>query len=426
MAKIKAFKGLLYNPNKIDIEKVITPPYDVISPAMQDGFYQKDPHNIVRLILGKEKENDTSSDNKYTRAEKALSDWSKKSVIERDKKDAFYVYTQEYLHAGKKRTRVGFIALMKIEDPKKSGILPHEYTLAKPKKDRLNLIAKTKANLSPIFTLFQDNKNVVNKILKAFIKGKDALFTVDTEGVVHRLWRMDDKKSIKRIRDFMSDKKIFIADGHHRYEVALTYRNELKKRTGKTGAADHVMMYFSNLSERGNLTILSTHRVVKGLKDPDWRAMKKTLEAYFDIEDHSDLGNCIECVEAAPRKKHSFGVYTKKGGLKILTLKEGFSAAKLIDSDKTNSLKKLDVTILHDLIIGKLLGAETAEGNVKYVRNGTDAAALVDNGDYEAAFFLRPTRVMQMKTIAEKGEMMPQKSTYFYPKLLTGLVVNKF
>ncbi|UCD55338.1 MAG: DUF1015 domain-containing protein [Candidatus Omnitrophota bacterium] len=413
MAEIKPFRGILYNREKIDIAKVITPPYDVISPSMQNRFYQRDEHNIIRLILGKAENNNTSKSNRYARARVLLDRWMKKKFLVKDGKPAIYIYTQEYLYKGKKRTRLGFIALMKIEDPKESGILPHEYTLDKPKADRLNLIVKTKANLSPIFSLFQDKKNQINKLLKHFIKSKDPLFTIEADGVIHKFWRMNNKYAINSIKKYMRDKKIFIADGHHRYEVALAYRNKMRRNLKSfKKPMDYVMMYFSNLSERGSLTILSTHRVVKNINQFDEKKIKLKLRKYFYIKNLTKQEDLLECLEKTEKKKRVFGMYMGKKRFYLLTSKE--------------TRPKFDVTVLHDLIINEILGVKNRASSIKYIRNEEDAIRLIDKGDYKIAFFLRPTRVHQMKAVAEKGQMMPQKSTYFYPKLLTGLVINKF
>ena len=427
MAEIKPFRGILYSRNKVDIEKVVTPPYDVISRKMQNRFYHNDPHNIIRLILGRAERSDTKKNNKHTRAGKFLSKWLKDGILAKDRKPSIYVYTQEYLHKGKKRTRMGFVALMKIEDPRESGVLPHEYTLTKPKEDRLNLIGRTKANSSPIFSLFQDPENKVNKILKSFTDKTGPLFLLETEGVIHKIWRIDKKSAVLRIQSIMRGKKIFIADGHHRYEVALAYRNAMGKRKGLKNSMNYVMMYFSNLSERGNLTILSTHRVIRYPGGTSGKKIKSKLRKYFDIKKVKTIEKLFEYLEKIPRKKHAFGIYAGKGIFYLLSLKSAYPVAKLpLGSGKTYSLKKLDVTILHDLIIDKLLGVKNTESIIKYIRNEKDAGVLVDKGDYNLAFFLRPTDIMEMKAVAERGEMMPQKSTYFYPKLLTGLVVNKF
>jgi len=426
MATIKSFKGILYGTDKAHISKVVAPPYDVISEDMQKSFYKMSPYNIIRLILGREEKSDTNKSNKYTRAKSFLEKWLKEKVLVKDSKDSIYVYEQDYLDHGRKKTRIGFIAAMKIEDPKRSGILPHEYTLAKPKKDRLNLIKRTKTNLSPIFSLFVDDKGKINSILKHCTRSKKPLFTVDTEGVMHKLWRIDDRKSIQLITSSMKSKKVFIADGHHRYEVALNYRNKMRKSKDFKKSMDYVMMYFSDLKEKNNLTILSTHRVLKNLNKLNKKKFLTELKKYFDVIKQKNLEKCFASLRKRPKSKGVFGMYIKGEGFYLLSLKRKFSPSKIIKSKKTKALKELDVTILHDLIVDGILGIQHIEGNVKYVRDESDAVRLVNNGDYEFAFFLRPTDVMEMKVIAEKGEMMPQKSTYFYPKLLTGLVVNKF
>jgi uncharacterized protein (DUF1015 family) len=413
MADIKPFRGILYNQKKADIARVITPPYDVISKDMQGRFYQRDEHNIVRLILGKVDKSDTSRNNRYTRAKALLDRWLEKRLLVKDRKPAVYVYSQEYLHKGRKRIRLGFIALMKIEDPKESGILPHEYTLDKPKADRLSLMAKTRSNLSPIFSLFQDEKNRINKMLKSFIKSRPPLFKVEAEGVTHKFWRMENRHTIKSMQVYMRGKKIFIADGHHRYEVALAYRDKMRKSVkNRKSAVNYVMMYFSNLNERENLTILSTHRVVRNINPFDEKKIKLKLKKYFYIKNIKKEEHLFESLEKGPKARRIFGMYAGKKRFYLLTSKKADS--------------RFDVTVLHDLIINKILCVKNPENSIKYIRNEKHASALVDKGKYRIAFFLRPTKVGQMKTVAERGEMMPQKSTYFYPKLLTGLVINKF
>ncbi|MFH1380691.1 MAG: DUF1015 domain-containing protein [Candidatus Omnitrophota bacterium] len=426
LAKIKPFKGILYNTKRVNMNRVVAPPYDVISPVMQDELYCKDQFNIVRLILGTEAATDTSKQNKYTRSKKFLDNWLKNKILLKDKKESVYVYVQQYLHRGKKKTRIGFFALMKIEDPKESGILPHEYTLSKPKVDRLNLIKKTRANLSPIFTLFQDEKNKINKTLKAFTKSNTALFTITADGVTHSFWRMDSAAIIKNIQSEMQKKKIFIADGHHRYEVALNYRNMMRKTGQFKKSMDYIMMYFSSLTEKDNLTILSTHRAIKDIEGFSEKEFLERAGKYFYISKEKDKKTLIDYLEENPGGKHAFGIYLRPNKFYLLKLKDDLQISKIIKSKKPGILKRLDVTVLHDLIINKILGVENTEGNIKFIRDEDDAVKVVDSGDYRCAFFLRPTKIAEMKNIAEKGVMMPQKSTYFYPKLLTGLVINKF
>ena len=426
MAHIKPFKGIVYNPAVIgELKDVVAPPYDVISKSMQEHYYDSNPYNIIRLILGKETEKDTGTDNKYTRSRRCFDEWLKKHALEQDKKPSIYIYQQTYLHEGKKRTRIGFMANMRIEDPNKSRVLPHEYTLAKPKVDRLNLIKQVKANLSPIFALFYEKNCSVTNLLKNFAKKNIPLISIDFEGVTHRLWRISDNGTIDKIKKVMRDKKVFIADGHHRYEVARAYRNLMRKKKNYNKNVDHVMMYFTNLKEAGNVTILSTHRLLKDIGDVNEAVIRNSLEPYFDISEHAGVDMLLKSL-SEDRVRPRFGIYMGHGQYILISLKKKVLVSKIIKSDKSSQWKRLSVTVLHNFIIGNLLSLKDSEDNVKYVREPEDAVQLVDSGEYKIAFFLNPTKAYQVKEVAEKGDMMPQKSTYFYPKLLTGLVVNKF
>jgi len=429
MACIKPFEGVLYNPLIIrDLQTVVAPPYDVISESMQDHFYSLNEYNIIRLILGKQTENDTSRDNRYTRAHSFMKDWLKNNVIKQDHSPCLYIYRQIYLHEGKKKVRTGFISLMKIEDPRKSGVLPHEYTLAKPKIDRFNLIKKVHGNLSPIFSLYYDKNCFISKLLKESIKKEHTpLFNIDIEGVTHQLWRLSDKKIIARIKNKMKEKRIVIADGHHRYEVALTYRDFIRKkgRKGDNKSSDYVMMYFTNLKETGNVTILSTHRLLKDIGNMNKKGLRDKLESFFDITNCDKLEDVMRFLDA-DKKMPRFGIYLGGKRYLLISLKKNINISDVIKEEKSSQWKRLDVTILHNLIINNILCLKDSEDNVKYVRNPEHVVELVDSGNYGMAFFLNPTKPKQVKEVAERGNMMPQKSTYFYPKLLTGLVLNKF
>ncbi|MFH1594060.1 MAG: DUF1015 domain-containing protein [Candidatus Omnitrophota bacterium] len=426
MATIEPFRGILYNKKIVDISSVVTPPYDVISPSMQNCFYSMDPYNIVRLILSKAESGDSPKRNRHKRAKAFMDSWLKEKVLIKDDRPSIYVYAQSYLHKSKKRTRLGFISLMKIEQPKESGVLPHEHTLDKPKVDRLNLIRETRANLSSIFSLYYDGKNIISKALKSAINAKMPYFELERDGVVHKLWRLDDKRIIKIVVSQMKDKKVFIADGHHRYEAALLYRNKMRKTRAFKRSMGYVMMYFANLSGRGDLTILSTHRAIKGIRHFSEDSVRSQLEKYFHVKDVRSMKEVMRSLESGRAGGHRFGMYTGKGRFSILTLRKACHPDRIIGAVKTKALKRLDVTILHDIVINEILAVKKPENNIKYIRDEADAVKVVDKGSYQLTFFLKPTDVMDMKAVAEKGEMMPQKSTYFYPKLLTGLVINKF
>ncbi|NQT22959.1 MAG: DUF1015 domain-containing protein [Candidatus Omnitrophica bacterium] len=422
MATIKAFRGLSYNPDKIaNLENVVAPPYDVISQTMQNYFYEVNPYNIIRLILGKESDGDNARNNKYTRAHFYLEGWIKKAILIKDKKPSVYVYRQTYLHEGKKRTRTGFLTLMKIEDPHKSGVLPHEYTLNKPKVDRLNLIKKVNANLSPIFSLYHDRKFTIPKLIRKSIKSVRPIAMLDFEGVRHQLWRISDKKTIARLIKLMKGKKVFIADGHHRYEVAFTYKRMMSKKRN----ADYIMVYFTNLSDTKNVTILSTHRLLKKIGTKKKADILKLLKGSFEVMKFSNLKSLMNSL-SRDKKRPRFGIYMGNKKFYLVSLKKGISISMVIKGNKSSQWKKLDVTVLHNLIMKDLLDLKYSEENIKYLRDPLVACSLVDKGEYGIAFLLNPTKVHQVKEVAERGNMMPQKSTYFYPKLLTGLVINRF
>lgn len=426
MAHIKPFRGIIYNQAKIGNPiNVVTPPYDIISEKMQSHFYNLGPHNIIRLILGKATKSDNTNNNKYTRAGRFLKSWLKKGILIKDKKSSIYAYKQTYLYGGKKRVRTGFITLMKIEDPLKSRILPHEYTLEKPKIDRLHLIKKVKANLSPIFSLYYEKGFAISKLLKKSIKKISPIVSVNLEGVTHQLWRLSESKTIRFIKNGMRKKKIFIADGHHRYEVALTYKKIMSKKRGYNKNIDYVMMYFTNLRESGNVTILSTHRLLKNIGSLNKKEILKKLGGSFEISIFRDLDRLLGAL-AKDKKRPHFGMHIGGRIYFLLALKRNISVSKVIKSEKSSHWKRLDVTILHNFILKDLLSLKDSEDNIKYVRDPKHVIKLIESGRYKIAFFLNPTKIHQVKEVAERKDMMPQKSTYFYPKLLTGLLINKF
>ncbi|MDP8299973.1 MAG: DUF1015 domain-containing protein [Candidatus Tantalella remota] len=423
MAEVRPFKGLLYDKNKVDdYASVVAPPYDVISDAERDALYGASDYNIIRLTLGKASEGDNDSDNKYIRARKALDQWQQQGVLSADENESYYVYAQEYEYKGKKHSRIGFLGLMKIVDPGKDTILPHEYTLSKPKEDRMNLIKQVEGNLSPIFTLFADESGEVKAELDKCAAAGDPLVDVELAGVRHKLWKLSDGVSAGKISSAMASEKIFIADGHHRYEVARTYRNARREENGYSGSADHILMYFTGMEEDNDLTVMATHRAIKVMPEGDAEA---TLGKYFDISDCGDLDMLVEKLEGDGSTENVFG-FLSGGKYLLLTPKAEADITALITEDKTGDWKRLDVSVLHAAVLDVILSGGNKEGNITYLKNPEDAEALVLDGSHQAAFLLNPTRVDQLKAVAEHCEMMPQKSTYFYPKLLTGLVVNRF
>jgi uncharacterized protein (DUF1015 family) len=428
MAEVKPFKGILYNRENIhgDYSSVCAPPYDVISASMQDDLYRRSEFNVIRLILGKKQTNDTPESNWYTRAGKTLNEWIDRSILAKDKDEAFYIYVQEYTFEGEKKRRLGFIGLMEIVDPATKKIFPHENTLAKPKEDRMEVIKKVKGNMSPVFGLFTDEGGKVTGILEEFISANPSVIDATVEGERNRLWRLSDKRSVEAVSSLMKDKSVYIADGHHRYEVARKYRDMMRKEPGYDGSADSVMMYFSDMGSANDLTIMPTHRVVKktGLSEDD--VVKKLRgSSLFNVTQTRNLSEMIKKMKELSLKSHSFGFF---GGKKYFVIepKDNNDISGMIDEKKSREWKSLDVSILHFVIFKKELDVKSEEGNITYVKTPEEAEKLVKDGTHEGAFFLNPTKVKEMKAVAEHGDMMPQKSTYFYPKLLTGLVMHKF
>jgi len=425
MADIKAFKGYIYNKEKVeDISQVLAPPYDVISSEMQDDLYRKNEFNVVRLILGKEEKNDNGSKNRYKRAKAFFEDAVKKDILVRDERDSIYIYEQEYSIPGGKKKRIGFISLMKIEDPETSKVLPHERTFSNPKKDRLRLIKEVKANLSPIFSIFEDEDDAVTDILEKESK-KPPIFDVLYDDIKQRLWRISDSKDIEKIRKAMNDKQIFIADGHHRYEVALNFRNKMRAKT-KTNTNDalynYVMMYFASLNET-RLTILATHRAIKDIGGLSKDDILKYIGKHFKITKFANFDDMISKLEVS-KKPFACGMYDGANYV-LLELEDIAGVEQIIREKKPAEWKRLDVTILHRFILKRILKVKDNHDNITYLRDAGSAVDRVKNGDYKLAFFLNPTKLDQVKGIARMGEKMPHKSTYFYPKLLSGVVINK-
>ena len=430
MAVIKPFRGIKYNSKKIgDLEKVVSPPYDVISEQEKQDYLDSSPYNITRLILP---EPDGESD-KYSTAGNLLNQWLDSDIIKRDESPSIYIYRQIFNINGEDITRTGFICLLELEDFKQGTVLPHEKTLSAPKEDRLKLMSACKANLSQIFGLYQENGNAISQILKKYTSDSPIIDITDTKGEKHKLWAVADKSDIHTITSAMHDKKVFIADGHHRYETALNYKKQMaKKNKNHTGDEPYnfIMMYLCAMDDSG-LVVLPTHRLIKDLPGFDKSTFKQNLSAYFDVLST----NKKELFEYMDKNidKHVFGLYlgrgnTSKGEFYALTLKSK-GLKPLVQENIPDAWKELDVAILHKIIIENILGITDEsvkhQKNINYVSDREEAISCLDNENYQIVLFLNPTKLSQIKNISLKGEVMPQKSTYFYPKLLTGLVINK-
>lgn len=419
MPVIKPFKAVRYNITKVKgVSSVISPPYDIISPKLQDELYNASPYNFVRLDFNKMDPSDTMGHNdRYTRSRDLFKAWLDENILARDTRDSIYIYSQKYKNGSKTIEQVGFIALMGLNSIGKEKVLPHENTLAAPKEDRLSLMRATEANLSPIFVLYEDKTHRLTNILKKFMAGNASLIDVKFDNVRHRLWSIENDNIIKKITSSMAHKNIFIADGHHRYEVARMYCSETQ------GRAAQVMVYFVEIDER-MLTVLPAHRAVKDIGTLEPEEILNKLGKFFRVEKASGL-NTLMARLSKSSKLHSFGMYLGEKRFYILRLKSEKYSDKAI-KDKPLAWRRLDVAILHRFIMQEILEIRDEDDNVAYIKDSKDAIEAVDSGKFKMAFILNPTKVSEVKRIANIGERMPKKSTYFYPKQLSGLVINKF
>jgi len=414
---IYPFRGILYNKKEIkDFKNVYSPPYDIISNVQQDEYYKKSPYNVIRLELNKKTEADNEQDNIYTRAAGFLKEWLGEGILKLDDKPTIYVYGQSFKHNKKIRHTLGFIAAAKIEQSRHSQVRPHEMTFKAPKEDREKVLDIVKANLSCIYTLVEDNGLKINKLLRSASRVKPFI-DVKIDDVRHRIWKVQGSSVIKTVQKLMSFKKVFIADGHHRYEAAANFRDKmagLEKNFSDKSPYNYIMMYFTSMEDK-NLTILATHRVVK---DFNVGAIHE-LPLHFDVVPVSNKKKMFEMLDKYFGKEHVFGMYYN-GKFSVLKLKNNVGADLCVcptQGDHRGS-PLLDVSILHDLILNNV-------HDIFYTRDPNEAIGLIDKKEYKTAFFLNPTLATQIKDISLAGGKMPHKSTYFYPKLLTGLVMRK-
>ena len=427
MPIIRPFKALRYNKSKVrDLARVVAPPYDVISSSRQEELYLSHPNNIIRLILGRIEKSDTKDDNRYTRAGGFLSTWLNDGILMQDASPAIYVYSQEYIYNGKRIERRGFLALMSLGLDCDNRVLPHENTLAAPKEDRFKLMKEVRANLSPIFVLYDDPKHALLNMLRAHLKKTKPVIDIKFEKVRNRVWCIDDKEMIGRAEKFMKDRDIFIAYGHHRYETARNYAKAISSENIPAGVrenAGYMMVYFVESDERA-LTVLPAHRLIKDISGLGKEEILARLEKFFAVKKVKGLKALLAALDRK-RSLHAFGVYFGRGDFRLMVLKDPRDSDKVI-KDKPKDWKRLDVSILHNLIIQHILQASDSDDNVDFVKDPAETALMMDRGGYGIAFFLNPTKASQVKRIAKICERMPRKATYFYPKPVSGITIHKF
>lgn len=437
MAELIPFKGIRYNTQKVRIEEVITEPYDRIPPQLQEEYYQRSPYNIVRIILGKDADPEHHQTDKYKSAKLYLDDWLQKGILLKDVQASFYLYEQEFCLDGESKKRLGLIACVKLEEFDSKKVLPHEKTFPKHKIDRLNLLRATNTNTEQIFLLYTDDNRRVSNILKAALgKAELGASAEDEDHFSHRLWVIKDKETIREIQDEMKDKVLVIADGHHRYETSLNYRREIldnRKVLQKDDPVQYVMMTLFKIDDPG-LVILPTYRLVRNLDKLTENRLKGILSPTFEISeinwtDTSDRSILENIKKKVSGELHTFAAFARQFKKFLLfRLKSKAILDTAIKEKRSREWKHLDVAILHSLIIDKLKGLSTApfslENNVSYIRNLEEGIQKVKDGEFQMIFLLKPASLSQIREVVENGELMPQKSTDFFPKLKSGLVMN--
>ena len=433
MARIRPFRALRYNTkNPLGIAMVTAPPFDCISPELRQDLYRLHPHNVVRLILGRDEPGDNDSVNKYTRAADLMAKWQRTGILKRDPEPALYFYQQEFEAEGEPYLREGVLARVGIEEFGTGKVFPHEETMDGPRDDRMKMIRATRANLSAIFAVYPDPKNVVPELFHEVVHCQPLVQTVDADGVVHRLFSSSDTGLAEHVAAAMADKPIFIADGHHRYETAQAYRRTLSEKGVQVDhdhPADSALMLCVSMHHPG-LAVLPVHRILHGLDVLVTERLREVSERHFVWTEFTGAEatspRLAEHLADAPQ--HSFGLWARDTSKAfLLTLKD----PKVMDelaADKSKAWRKLDVAILERVLLRKDL-PETVEGaeetlRLTYVHLAQQAFDAVHEDGADAAVVMRPLPVRSLEDVATAGERMPAKSTYFYPKALSGLVIN--
>ena len=427
MAEIVPFKALRYDPDQVRLDDVVTQPYDKINPEMQSRYYELSPYNLVRIILGRAGDTDTETFNVYSRAAEYLHDWRASGVLRQDAEPSIYYYCQTFTIPGTRDVteRRGFIALGRIHDYADSVVFRHERTLAKPRADRLNLLRNARAHFGQIFMLYNDPDGQVERMLSS--DADPDVSVLDEYEVLHRVWRVSDQGIVSSVQQFMRDRRLLIADGHHRYETALTYRDEQRAAGNNAPNAPHeyVMMTFIPMESRG-LVILPTHRVVHSLDNFDREQFLENAGRFFDIDRidlRSESRSATTLLNEAGENGTSFVAVTRQGPYLLRAKKRAVSESL---ADLPARQRELDVVQLHRVLLEKVLHiseeAVRNQQNVKYERDAFEAISLVRQGA-NVAFLMNPARINQVSDVAFSGDVLPQKSTDFYPKLLSGLTI---
>jgi uncharacterized protein (DUF1015 family) len=431
MAEIAPFRGILYSKQAGEPSQLLAPPYDVISDAERQELEARDPHNCVRLILPQKPKDAKEDDAKYGAAAELLKAWLADGTLKRDDKPAIYRYHQKFEVDGAPIVRKGFIARIRLQKFDEGIVLPHERTLSGPKADRLKLMRASRAHFSQIFGLYSDRDRVTDRAFERIEAGAPEMEGVTTDGVTQRLWRLTDPDEQARVIDFLDDKKIYIADGHHRYETMIALREELRAEAkSPRSSVEYGVMFFCNMDDPG-LVVLPTHRVVHGLPSFDRASLLRRAKEFFVVSEgplapplavkqalagHGKRGPTVAMVTPDADKI----AYLRVRGDLIVSSVPAMAGPK--------ELHALDVALLHGLLLETLLGidrqAQEKQTNLRYSKDFAKAMEEAKAPGVQAVFLMNPTKVEQVKAVADVGEVMPQKSTFFYPKIASGLVMN--
>ena len=424
MAEIKPFRALRFDTQAAgNIQQLTCPPYDIISEEQRNQYLKTNEHNVIRLELPR-------CENHYEEAGSLLHQWEQQGVLKQDEQEGLYIYEEEFQAHGKTMRVKGIICRVKLEEFSKGVVLPHEETLSKAKADRFQLMKATFCNFSQIYSLYMDPQHKTPDKINRLSQGTPEVEMQDGDGVIHRLWIVTDPQEIQEICSDFAQRKLYIADGHHRYETALNFRDDCRKqRIAKEGdAVDYVMMMLVDMENSG-LVVFPTHRLVRGLSSFDETAVKQACREYFQVEDRTDISTIEGELNALYQQgKKAFAFYTGEDRWTLLVLKDMDAVRKLLPQASA-ATQGLDVTVLHSLVLEKIFGIDkenmAQQINLTYTRDFQEAITSVEKKESQCAFILNPTRVTEIRDVAAAGEKMPQKSTYFYPKLITGLVMNQ-
>jgi uncharacterized protein (DUF1015 family) len=428
VAETRPFRGLHYA--SADLSSLICPPYDVISSEEQRRLYARSPFNVVRLEYGETQPDDTSSRNRYTRAATTLREWTESGVLIRDELPSFYVYDQEFTHEGRPLVRRALPARVRLHDWDDGPIRPHEHTLNQPKEDRLQLLRACRLNISPILALYRDDGAQARDAVEKAQQTAPLLATAAVNDESHRVHAVSEEAAVDSLKQILKERTFYVIDGHHRYETALAYLKERRAQAASwTGEEpeNFVLMALVARDDPG-LVVLPTHRLLKNVAPPD--DFVALLERYFTVEPVAGVGwPALESRLAdASREAVALAVATNEGQRLILRARDEREVALAMPPDSPASWRSLDAAVLQEVVLRRILGLDqqgaAADGSLAFNHDGDEALRLVESAACSLAFLLHPTPIERVLDAADTGERMPQKSTYFHPKLPAGLVMN--